>query len=96
MRLTDNKVAEELKSKERTQEEEIYLKLAFFESEMERKRLYTRRDLNMCITKAMESLANALKDKLVELGVSELEKVAIDGKVSIEEVKKVGDELDKV
>ena len=100
MRLTKNEVAEELKNRTRTKEEEIYLKLAFFESECEKNRLYTKRDLNNCITKSMETLANIIRDKLtseiVQVMVNELEKLSVEGKVPMEEVKRIGEEVIKV
>ena len=67
MRLTEIKKLEELRNKEtRTEEENIYLKLGYFETEMQEKRLFNKLQLNKAIIHATEMLANMVKVKLTK------------------------------
>lgn len=100
MRLTDKNIASELaKKQDKTKEEAIYLTLSNYENASENKELFTKRQLNNAITKAMEMLVSAVKVNLTKEIVKTMTELiktsAIEGKVDIRDVELMGQELIK-
>lgn len=94
MKLTNEKRVMQINSKEaKTEEDIIYLALSRYESE----ELYTKSQLNMAVAKAIEMLANVVKNKVVKeliMGmVSELKIKEKDGKVDYKDIEDLGSEI---
>lgn len=99
-RLTDkNKLKSLLDKKDRSVEENIYLKLAKFENEQEEKTLFTKGQLNMAVMKSAEMLAGVIKNKITKeillTLLVEIKRLEVDGKITYEQIEKTAFEIIK-
>ena len=99
-RLTERAKAELLlNKKDRTTEENIYLKLAKFENEQEEKTLFTKGQLNMAVMKSAEMLAGVIKNKITKeillTLLAEIKPLEVDGKITYEQTEKTAFEIIK-
>ena len=96
-RLTNQEQGALLKDKEnKTEQEQIYLRLCEFENLREGKALFTKGELNQAITNVVENFAYEIKNKITKeivsillLEVKELQEI------TYEKVEKIGFEIIK-
>ena len=66
-RTTDRETAKEIEQlKEKTLEDELYVRLAMFENLIEDKKLFNKRQLNKAIINSVEMLADIVKIKITK------------------------------
>lgn len=100
MRLTEKTKSEKLEKKDNlTIEEQMYVKLARFETEQEEKNLFTKSQLNIAVSKSIQLLSDAIKVKITKevlaVLIAELKQKEKDGKISYIEVKELAKEIVK-
>ena len=100
MRLTEKTKSEKLEKKDNlTIEEQMYVKLARFETEQEEKNLFTKSQLNIAVSKSIQLLSDAIKVKITKevlaVLITELKQKEKDGKISYTEVKELAKEIVK-
>jgi hypothetical protein len=100
MRLTEKTKSEKLEKKDNlTIEEQMYVKLARFETEQEEKNLFTKSQLNIAVSKSIQLLSDAIKVKITKevlaVLIAELKQKERDGKISYIEVKELAKEIVK-
>ena len=100
MRLTEKTKSEKLEKKDNlTIEEQMYVKLARFETEQEEKNLFTKSQLNIAVSKSIQLLSDAIKVKITKevlaVLITELKQKEKDGKISYLEVKELAKEIVK-